>query len=169
MSRTIPRGLAIVLGLVAWLVAIPLVHGVLPWFLATLAECRGWTPRGPGPWNWIGLVPVAAGVALLGWALAHGLARAGELPERMPIDPTPPFLMARGPYAVSRNPMYVAFLGLWTGWAIFYGSVPVAVGLAVFVAVLAFVVPWEERGLEAHFGDDYRRYKARVPRWLGRR
>jgi protein-S-isoprenylcysteine O-methyltransferase Ste14 len=29
------------------------------------------------------------------------------------------------------------------------------------------IVPWEERDLEARFGEAYRAYKARVPRWLG--
>jgi protein-S-isoprenylcysteine O-methyltransferase Ste14 len=31
------------------------------------------------------------------------------------------------------------------------------------------VVPWEERNLEARFGEAYLRYKHSVPRWLGRR
>jgi protein-S-isoprenylcysteine O-methyltransferase Ste14 len=79
-------------------------------------------------------------------------------------------LLTSGPYAFSRNPLYLAFLGFWLGWALFYGSLAV---LAVFVAFLVLansvIVPSEERYLEARFGDAFRRYKATVPRWLGMR
>ena len=40
-----------------------------------------------------------------------------------------------------------------------------------FVALLSFVnliLPREERGLEAAFGQAYLQYKHRVPRWLGK-
>ncbi len=60
--------------------------------------------------------------------------------------------------------MYLSALAIWLGWALFYGSV------AVFVAcgVGWVLVPWEERELEARFGEAYLRYKNRVPRWLGK-
>ena len=80
---------------------------------------------------------------------------------------TPPYLMTSGPYAVSRNPMYVAELSLWLGWAILFGSVAVLVGLVVLGVAMQGLVPWEEHSLE-RFGEAYRRYKATVPRWLGR-
>ena len=34
----------------------------------------------------------------------------------------PPFLMATGPYAYTRNPMYLAELALWLGWAILFAA-----------------------------------------------
>ena len=57
----------------------------------------------------MGLIPIAAGTAVLIWIFASGLARARELPERMQRL-GPPFLMTTGPYAYSRNPGYVAEL-----------------------------------------------------------
>jgi protein-S-isoprenylcysteine O-methyltransferase Ste14 len=36
-------------------------------------------------------------------------------------------------------------------------------------SVFAFrVIPFEERQLQAMFGDDYLEYKRSVPRWMGR-
>lgn len=54
------------------------------------------------------------------------------------------------------------------GWAIFYGSLSILiVTLAFWMTANCLKVPQEERGLEARFGDAYRAYKARVPRWIG--
>ncbi len=101
------------------------------------------------------------------WHFASGLARIRELPERM--DPlAPPFLMTTGPYAYTRNPGYVAELALWLGWAILFGSLAVLLGLVVLFVVIILILPREERGLERQFGETYREYQARVPRWLGR-
>jgi len=38
----------------------------------------------------------------------------------------------------------------------------------LFWSALAFLaIPFEERRLEARWGESYRRYKRAVPRWLG--
>ncbi len=82
---------------------------------------------------------------------------------------TPKYLLVRGPYTFTRNPIYLSLLAIWFGWALFYGSVAVCVGCVVgWVIVTLLVVPWEERELEARFGEAYLRYKNTVPRWLGR-
>jgi protein-S-isoprenylcysteine O-methyltransferase Ste14 len=77
--------------------------------------------------------------------------------------------MTRGPYALSRNPMYVSEVMLWLGWTMFYGSLGVTVGFVILLAALVVSVPYEERALDARFGERYRGYKITVPRWLGRR
>ena len=115
---TIPRWMAPIVGLFAWLVAIPLVHCGAPWALSLLAPRYGWT-EGPGSWNLLGLIPLAAGAAVLIWVLFLGLAQTRNLPERVRLDWTPKVLLMRGPYAFSRNPMYVAEAALWLGCATF--------------------------------------------------
>ena len=63
--------------------------------------------------------------------------------------------------------MYVAELALWLGWAILCGSLVVLLGLVVLTVVINLILPWEERGLERQFGETYRAYRRRVPRWIG--
>ena len=64
--------------------------------------------------------------------------------------------------------MYHSELVVWFGWALFYGSLAVLIGLLLWLSMFHFViVPHEERDLEVRFGEAYRAYKARVPRWLG--
>ena len=163
---TVPRWVAVILALFVWLVAIPLAHGVIPWAISTLMRRYGWERGGPGFWNWLGLIPVTAAAALLIWILISGIA---QTPESVKLGLTPSFLNMRGPYQFTRNPMYVAELGLWLGWTLFFGSLGVFMGCVVLLSVMNLVIlPREERGLEAVFGHIYLQYKKRVPRWLGK-
>ena len=82
------------------------------------------------------------------------------------IDVPPERIIAAGPYAYVRNPMYLGHLIFMAGLAITFRSWPA-------VALLAFHVVWfhrrvleDEARLEALFGREYRDYKARVKRWL---
>jgi protein-S-isoprenylcysteine O-methyltransferase Ste14 len=171
----IRRRTAFRLGLVIVLVIYPLMVGVLPWAVSLLAPRYGWTERGPGPWNWPGLALVAAGAAGLVWVFGTMFAQFPRLPEVVEFDEgenlvtaTSRILITHGPFAVSRNPMFLSGLIVWLGWAIFYGSIAVGVAIPLFWAFSNYLkVPQEERGLEARFGDEFRDYKRRVPRWLG--
>ena len=80
------------------------------------------------------------------------------------------YLVLGGPYRFTRNPIYLFGMLIWLGWIIFYGSVAVLAGtVIIWGSVALLVVPWEERNLEARFGETYLQYKHSVPRWLGRR
>jgi protein-S-isoprenylcysteine O-methyltransferase Ste14 len=163
----IPRWAALALAPLVWLVAIPLVHGVVPWAISLLGPWYGWVDGGPAVWNLLGLVLVAAGAVVLLWLMVLGFAHAAEVPERVELNWSPKLLMTWGPYAFSRHPMYLAELALWLGWAASCGSVIVPVGFLLLCLVVSVLAPLEERSLEAKFGDNYREYKSRVPRWLG--
>jgi protein-S-isoprenylcysteine O-methyltransferase Ste14 len=164
---SVPRWIAVLLGLFVWLVAIPLVHGVIPWAISLLTPRYGWTEDWPGVLNLPGLIPVIVGAAGLIWILVTALLNMAQMPERVELGWTPPYLLIRGPYAFTRHPMYLAALALWLGWTLFYGNAAVFIALLVLGAWVSFIVPCEERALEAKFGDTYRAYQARVPRWLG--
>jgi protein-S-isoprenylcysteine O-methyltransferase Ste14 len=163
---TVPRWMAIILALFTWLILIPIAHGVVPWAISTLMPHYGWEGGSPGFLNRLGLIPVILAAALLIWILVLGIA---QTPNTVKLGLTPSFLMMRGPYRLTRNPMYVAELGLWLGWALFFGSPGVFIGCVVLMSVMNLIIlPREERGLEAAFGQAYLQYKSRVPRWLGK-
>ncbi len=143
-----------------------LVHVATPWALSWLSTRHGWVNRRPGKRNLLALIPVVAGIAGTIWMIAlHFRASPDTFLEWKPGQK----LLMRSPYAVSRNPMYLFELTFWFGWTLFYGSLPVLIGFLLWLTVFNFViVPWEERDLEARFGEAYRQYKSKVPRWLGK-
>lgn len=163
----IPRWLAITLTPIVFLIGMPAVHAGIPWLLSHLGPRYGWTDGSPSSWNLVGYVPVAAGAILLVSIMIFELSQYQNLPEWVPIDWRPVFLMTGGPYALSRNPMYIGELALWLGLAVLYGSPVVLIGFAVWIVVMRRLAVQEELGLETAYGDLYRRYKSHVPRWVG--
>lgn len=162
-SAVLSRRKATFIGILCWSLALPLLHGWLPLAVSRLAPRFGWNHDQPGWWNWIGLgVVVVCAVLFIGLVVLHFL----QFPQQVHMELTPRYLLRRGPYAWTRNPMYLTMTTLWTGWSVFYGSPTVAIGCAVLLIWVNLVVRWEERRLEARFGEGYLEYKKRVPRWL---
>jgi protein-S-isoprenylcysteine O-methyltransferase Ste14 len=78
-------------------------------------------------------------------------------------------LVVRGIYRNVRNPMITGVFcillgeaGLFGLWGLFYWFLIVVLVNAIYIPMI------EEPGLEERFGDDYRRYKQNVPRWIPR-
>ena len=130
-----------------------------------IARATATAPSPPAALAAFALALGAAGAVLYG-VCAVDFARAAGTPA--PIDP-PKELVARGPYRFSRNPMYVAVLAVIAAQALWQRS-PALAGYAAAIAGAfhLFVVFYEEPTLARLFGDAYARYRARVPRWLGR-
>jgi protein-S-isoprenylcysteine O-methyltransferase Ste14 len=139
-------------------------HVVLPWALSLLSTRYGWWDGLPGVWNWLGLLLAVVGIAVtVRLIFQHYQASPGTFVEFKQSEK----LITPGLYGISRNPMYLFELTFWLGWAIFYGSLPVLAAFVVWLVIMNFlVVPYEERDLERRFGEPYRQYKARVPRWI---
>ena len=160
----IPRWTALLVALAFWVIGIPLFYGVGPWGISLLTPRHGWAADRPGLWNLLGLIPVLVGSMCLIWIMLLHFAQA---PERVELERTPSYLLRQGPYAFSRHPLYLSELALLFGWSIFYGSVAVLIAFVVACVLLNFVkIPHEEHTLDARFGEAYREYKSRVPRWF---
>jgi protein-S-isoprenylcysteine O-methyltransferase Ste14 len=114
----------------------------------------------------IGLVLVAAGAALV----VHSVRLFVRLGRGTlaPWDPTRA-LVAAGAYRYTRNPMKAGLFLVLAGEALATRSAALAVWLGAFaLANMVYIRLHEEPGLERRFGERYREYCARVPRWLPR-
>lgn len=110
-----------------------------------------------------GLAMLAPAAMLLVGALGL-FRRARTRPE--PWQPTSA-IVTTGVYAVTRNPMYVGMALAFAGLACVVDRPLALFGLPVALLLVHHgVILREERYLERKFGDPYRRYAARVRRWL---
>mgnify|MGYP000703100145 FL=1 len=76
-------------------------------------------------------------------------------------------LVMRGPYAISRNPMYVGVSAAYAGLALAIANAwALLLLIPVSVVMDRLVIAREEPYLEARCGQPYRDYRARVRRWL---
>ena len=118
---------------------------------------RTWRTAAGGALLIIGVLLTQAGARTL-------LGRGTNVNPRKPAVA----LATDGIYGWTRNPMYVGGTPLMIGLAIIFALdwLPLLMVPAAFVLHFG-VVRREERYLEEKFGDDYRGYVARVPRYLG--
>lgn len=76
-------------------------------------------------------------------------------------------LVDGGIYGLTRNPMYLGFALALLGWAIFLANPLSLAMLFVFVGYMnRFQIAPEEKALESLFGDEFKRYRSKVRRWL---
>ncbi|MEP7321172.1 MAG: isoprenylcysteine carboxylmethyltransferase family protein [Saprospiraceae bacterium] len=76
-------------------------------------------------------------------------------------------LVIEGPYRYCRNPMITGVLFMLLGEALWLRSLPILTWAFIFFIINTFYfILQEEPFLERKFGDDYRMYKRKVPRWL---
>jgi protein-S-isoprenylcysteine O-methyltransferase Ste14 len=123
----------------------------------------GFELAAPGRY-WLGGAIVALGVLGLGLWSVLLFRRSGQ--SENPWKPTPG-IVERGPFRVTRNPMYVQMLLVCIGVAVMRWDVwtLVLTPLGAWVLQTFAIVP-EEAYLERKFGDAYLDYKRRVRRWL---
>jgi len=75
-------------------------------------------------------------------------------------------LRTSGIYKISRNPMYASFIFLNTATFLFLPSILLLIVMLYGMIVHHFIILGEEKYLENTFGDEYQKYKSRVPRYF---
>ena len=73
----------------------------------------------------------------------------------------------RGAYRYSRNPMYVGMILQFIGTAVATASWLLLLLTLMLIFVMWSVVTVEERTCLEKYGDTYRKYMNRTPRWIG--
>ena len=136
------------------------VAGYIPWWLRDGAHIA---VRGIEAWAAAGII--AVGVAIYLHTAFWGFAGIG-MGTPAPIDP-PKILVVRGLHRYVRNPMYVGVALALLGQAWLFRSRDIAIyTVCVVVMFHVWVLVYEEPTLQRQFGDEYERYRGRVPRWF---
>lgn len=112
----------------------------------------------------LGVVLIVLGVLCALWAA--GIFR-NEGTEINPTSPENKKLVVRGPFAFTRNPMYLGLVLASTGIAFCAGSLPMfAVPVLVFATANWVHIPFEAAKMRRQFGAAYDDYMRRVRRWM---
>ena len=106
-------------------------------------------------WFYIGLAIFAIGMILL-------IVVEVQLHFRRPGQ-----LMTKGFYRISRNPQYVMMYITWIGIGVVTASWVILMLVFVSMIVQHFMILGEERICFEKYGDTYREYMNRTPRYLG--
>jgi protein-S-isoprenylcysteine O-methyltransferase Ste14 len=118
----------------------------------------------PEGWGFpVGLIVIFAAVNIKLFAAQEMVRVKTNLDIRKPAKD----LATSGLYSVSRNPLYIGMILLNIGIGCIVNSWWIFLLSAALAAILQKgVIEPEEAYLEKKFGEKYRRYKARVRRWI---
>lgn len=131
---------------------VPLSHGMDVARIGGVLHLGGWI-----------LLLVGAGFDISAMA-TMARARANIPPHRAATS-----LVESGPFAISRNPIYLGNTVMMVGAGLAFGNLWLIVtGLFAALVVLKLAIEREERHLEALFGPAWLAYRSRVRRWIGR-
>ena len=132
---------------IAGILASGVLHLARPWRLSGSKRLY----RGAG-WTLVG-----AGVAIS----ASAVRAASEVDLERPST-----LISSGPYAISRNPMYIGWTLLYLGAALITRNAWMIASLPAVAGLIHWDVLREEHTLEWAFGEDHTRYRKLVRRYL---
>jgi len=111
----------------------------------------------------LGLIFISLYICLFLPALQNFIASKNTLVTIKPASA----LQTTGIYAITRNPMYLSLIMLYTGVAMFKGNWYTLLLLPLLIGIVQLsVIRKEEKYLQRAFGEDYVRYRSKVRRWI---
>ncbi|MBN1449714.1 MAG: isoprenylcysteine carboxylmethyltransferase family protein [Anaerolineales bacterium] len=117
----------------------------------------------PSLWNLIGLVFLVSGV-IMNLIADKTFHQAGTTVK--PFEESE-MLVTDGVFKISRNPMYLGFVLILAGVAIFLRSLSPILVIFAFVALITnSFIKAEERMLAEKFGSSWEQYKLKTRRWF---
>ncbi len=112
--------------------------------------------------GWILFMSGLLGQALTVLYLKFAIIGVPEVSDKIKIR-----VVRKGPFALSRHPTYVAHTMIFAGVFMLTGVLFVAlITLTDLFFSLFIIIPLEERELLRRFGEEYREYMNKVPRFL---
>jgi protein-S-isoprenylcysteine O-methyltransferase Ste14 len=75
--------------------------------------------------------------------------------------------VTKGPYRISRNPIYLSAALGYLGIGIACASWVLLLCAVLWIVFFNLAIPAEERSLIEQYGDAYRNYMKKTPRWIG--
>lgn len=113
--------------------------------------------------NAAGWVLIVVSLALMIWAQYTFLRHRTTIIPNRPAST----MVTSGPYAFTRNPMYLSLTTLYLGLSLLTAMLwPILLLPIVLVLLTVFVIRREERYLAHAFGEDYAEFRRRVRRWV---
>lgn len=117
----------------------------------------------PNPINYAGIALIIIGI------LITIIVRKGfeKVDTEIHTFKNPRKLVTTGLFKFSRNPIYLGFtislIGVW----VLLGTILPIIGILIFIVVTNnYYIPYEEQIMEKVFGNEYKKYKSKVRRWI---
>lgn len=117
----------------------------------------------PDPINYAGIVLIIIGI------LMTIIVRKGfeKIDTEIHTFKNPRKLVTNGLFKFSRNPIYLGFtislIGVW----VLLGTILPIMGILIFIIITNnYYIPYEEQIMEETFGNEYRKYKLKVRKWI---
>ncbi|MCP4392960.1 MAG: isoprenylcysteine carboxylmethyltransferase family protein [Alphaproteobacteria bacterium] len=136
--------------------------------VAIILVCKFLLPAVGIPFLYPMTAPYCGGVLIaLGFILMLWVSHIMRLANTPHDFQKPKKMLTKGPFKFSRNPMYVGFVLMMFGGAIASNSAfALAAPIMMFAVLDRLFIPFEQSQMQKRFGNEYKKYKAKVRRWI---